>query len=186
MSVRGSAAQIWRTIPSIVLRIISGAVPPSLTANSTKTKSGLPRSTSFPQRNTPRSLPVPPMAALISETSAFGKRSFNHLSVPTRHPLAAVIDPPKYATLVGFPSRSFPKTLPKPSRVCTSVAEWSSFANATGRNASPYKPKTNIVAKIRNMATGSKKLLNIGSTIRPSYRRRTSEGVPCACDTTSC
>ncbi|OHE76547.1 MAG: hypothetical protein A2107_09805 [Verrucomicrobia bacterium GWF2_62_7] len=82
-------------MPSIVTLRKSLVGLPSLMLNSTKTKSGRCAITSRPQRNAPRSLPVPPMAALISRTVAFGNVSLNHLNVFTRQPDAAVMLPPK-------------------------------------------------------------------------------------------
>ena len=45
---------------------IIAEAPPSFVANSTKRRSGSCRSASWPRRNTPRSDPVPPMAACTS------------------------------------------------------------------------------------------------------------------------
>lgn len=68
---------------------------PSLTANSTNLKSGFCTTTSRPTRNAPRSEPVPPMAALISENDAAGNRRLSQSSDPTRQPDAAVMLPPR-------------------------------------------------------------------------------------------
>ena len=122
MSVSAFCFHVRRTMPSIERQISSGFRRLSFVANSTNNRSGRCRSASCPTRNTPRSEPVPPMAAWTSLTVAFVFAFWSQPVVMLRQPFMAVIEPPRYATVTVLPAFSLVRKFPTPSRARTSCA----------------------------------------------------------------